>query len=138
MYQSFSVEQVLNHVTRTGLYHHYAYKDNSGTPDTGEQTIATEQTDEIQKILKKFPFYGRNSERQVTVLSRYLIEAPGKNKQDTAEELDVNRNTVNKIEASWDDLPVGEKIELMQFLQQKIVEEHFSTPEQLSGRPETA
>jgi DNA-binding XRE family transcriptional regulator len=67
-----------------------------------------------------------------------LIEAPGKNKQDTAEELDVNRNTVNKIEASWDDLPVGEKIELMQFLQQKFVEDHFSTPEQLSGRPETA
>lgn len=32
-------------------------------------------SDGLQSDDKKFPFYGRNSERQVAVLSSYLIEA---------------------------------------------------------------
>lgn len=127
----------MNQSSRTGLYQHNAYKDDFGITGTGEQTITAEQ-DEIEDILKKFPFYGRNSERQITVLSGYLIEALGNNKKDTAEKLDVNRNTVTKIEESWRSIPVGEKVKLINFLQKECAKRHFSSVETQSVDPEIA
>jgi len=98
----------------------------------------TEQDDEIQSILKKFPFHGRDSDRQVAVLSSYLMEAPGNNKTDTAEKLDVNRVTVNKIEKSWDCLSSVEKVKLIDFLRKEYAEKHFSNPGGLTADPEAA
>lgn len=98
----------------------------------------TEQEDEIGEILKKFPFHGRNSKRQVAVLSSYLMEAPGNNKKNTAEKLDVNRNTVNKIEDSWSDLSLAEKVRLVDFLRRKFAETHFSNPDKYTASPEAA
>jgi len=90
------------------------------------------EEDQIKPILKKFPFYGKNTERQVTVLSSYLMEAPGNNKKDTAEKLDVNRNTVNKIEKSWDSLSPAEKVQLIDYLRREYAEKHFADPEALT------
>jgi hypothetical protein len=103
----------------------------------GEPTIANEQDDEIESILKKFPFHGRDSDRQITVLSSYLVEAPGNNKSETAEKLDVNRNTVNKIEKSWNSLSSAEKLKLIDFLRREFADRHFADPEAVSADPGT-
>lgn len=98
----------------------------------------TDQEDEaeIQSILKKFPFHGRAKDRQVTVLSSYLVESPGNNKADTAEKLDVDRNTVRKIEESWGSLSRAEKLKLMDFLRRKYAERHFADLDSVSVDPE--
>jgi hypothetical protein len=112
---------------------HNAYKDDFSITISGEPLLMTE--DEIQSILKKFPFHGRAKDRQVTVLSSYLMEAPGNNKADTAEKLEVDRNTVRKIEESWSSLTRAEKLKLMDYLRRKYAERHFSDLDSVSVDP---
>lgn len=66
------------------------------------------------------------------------MEAPGNNKKDTAEKLDVNRNTVNNIEKSWNKLSSAEKVRLVDYLRRKFAETHFSNPDELTASPEAA
>jgi len=98
----------------------------------GEPAITEDQDHEIESILKKFPFHGRDNDRQITVLSSYLVEAPGNNKSDTAEKLGVHRMTVNKIEKSWNSLSPAEKVKLIDFLRREFADRHFADPEAVS------
>ncbi|WP_313694171.1 hypothetical protein [Halorarum halobium] len=66
------------------------------------------------------------------MLSSYLVEALGNNKTDTAEELEVDRNTVNKIEKSWNSLSLSEKLKLIDFLRREVAERHFTDLEAVS------
>jgi ribosome-binding protein aMBF1 (putative translation factor) len=77
---------------------------------------------EIQKLLKEFPFSNKNRDRQLKVLSHYIIESPGLNKSELAERLDTSRGTVDKIEDAWEDLHQEEKAALADYLRQKYVE----------------
>ena len=84
----------------------------------------TIEHEEVESLLKKFPFYGRDKSRQEKVLSSYLIIAPGNNKSETAEKLDVTRQTVQKIEEAWKDLGVGQRLALMEYLRQEYENHH--------------
>ncbi|WP_276273645.1 winged helix-turn-helix transcriptional regulator [Haloarcula litorea] len=77
---------------------------------------------EIEELLKDFPFSNKNRDRQLKVLSQYIIESPGLNKSELAERLNINRGTVTKIEETWEDLHQEEKAALTDYLRQKYLE----------------
>lgn len=79
------------------------------------------RTDEIDEILKQFPFYRRNRERQVRVLFKFLVESLGLSQVDTAAKLGVSRETVKQIQESWNHLDDEERVLLIQFLRDQYV-----------------
>jgi DNA-binding NarL/FixJ family response regulator len=79
------------------------------------------RTDEIDEILSQFPFYRRNRERQVRVLSRYVVESLGLSQVDTARELGVSRETVKQIRDVWSQLSVEDRLVLIRFLQEQYI-----------------
>jgi len=87
---------------------------------------------EIQEILKEFPFSNKNRDRQLKVLSHYIIESPGLNKTQLAERLDTSRGTIDKIEDSWKDLHQEQKAALTDYLRQKYMEITNLSPESAS------
>lgn len=89
-----------------------------------------ERTEEIDRILKRFPFYRRNKDRQVKVLSEYLVKEPGLSQTDTAEELEVDRETVKNIQEAWNQLSQAERIILIDFLRDSYVEQHSELDEE--------
>lgn len=76
----------------------------------------------VHKILKQFPFYRRNKDRQIKVLSDYLVKGLGLTQTETAEELEVNRETVKKIQEAWKHLDSTEQIVLIGFLREKFLQ----------------
>ncbi|MFU1780238.1 hypothetical protein ACM16X_02530 [Haloarcula japonica] len=82
------------------------------------------RTDEVDRILKEFPFYRKNRERQVRVLSQYLFVEPGENQEGTAEELGVDRETVRNIAEAWSQLDPRQKVVLNDFLRDQFVRQH--------------
>lgn len=82
------------------------------------------RTEEVDEILKKFPFYRKNRERQVRVLSDYKFVEPGENQTGTAEEIGVDRETVKNIEEAWSQLDPEQKVVLNDFLRDQFVRRH--------------
>lgn len=104
---------------------HNVYKRYSTNTPIRKMTIEHE---EVKRLLKKFPFYGRDKSRQKKVLSGYLVISPGYNKSKTAEKLDVTRKTVQKIEEAWKELSDGQRLALMEYLR-KEYENHYHIDE---------
>jgi stalled ribosome rescue protein Dom34 len=104
---------------------HNVYKRCSTKTPIRKMTIDRE---EVESLLKKFPFYGRDKSRQEKVLSSYVVIAPGYNKSKTAEKLDVTRQTVQKIEEAWKELSDGQRLALMEYLRDQY-ENHYHIDE---------
>jgi hypothetical protein len=95
---------------------HNVYKRCSTKTIIRKMTIEHE---EVESLLKKFPFYGRDKSRQEKVLSSYLVISPGYNKSKTAKKLDVTRQTVQNIEDAWKELSDGQRLALMEYLREQ-------------------
>lgn len=86
-----------------------------------QRVVDLKRTDELDDILANFPFYRRNKDRQVRVLSRYLVECLGLSQVDTAEKLGVSRETVKQIRKAWNRLGIEDRVLLLRFLREQYI-----------------